>query len=204
MKARLKIPTASTVSDTTLQALLDSAASTIDRVGRKYILGKEAFSATTSETRYFDDVIDEMGLVRIDDLLTVTEVIRGGVTISASYYDLYPYNIGNGCYTYIRFTQDNTSLAWPGLNTRYNYPFAGVGTKQLQITGTWGFCTSGNRPAEVKEATIIQAGYLYQLMNLAKEDVVLVSQSNRREPIHDIHPSVKSLLWAIREWGTGL
>jgi hypothetical protein len=201
LKARLKIPATSVVSDTTLQALLDTAAQAIDAYARRYIVGKEAFAATGSETRYFDDPLDTEGLAYIDDLLTVTEIVRGTTTITASYYDLWPYNLGNACYTAIRFTQDSTSPVTAGLNSRYNYPFMGVGTKQLSVTGTWGFCTEANRPAIVTEATLIQAGYLYEIMNLSKDDVVQLGLSPRREPVTGLHPAVPLLLAPIKAWG---
>src|SRR5690349_13273241 len=95
LKPLVSIESSNTSSDTMLQRILNSAARQFDMGTRSPLEGYEAFTASASETRYFDDSVFD-GYVPIDDCLTVTAVTRDGVTISSSDYKLWPYNRGNG------------------------------------------------------------------------------------------------------------
>jgi hypothetical protein len=185
LKQRVSVEATDVTADTLLQQLLDTAAYMVDQATRRPPEGKEAFSATSSETRYFDD--PRLGTVAIDDALTVTAITRGGTTITSTYYQLRPYNPGNGPYTSIQFRSDATSITnieW------YGYPHTYMGTRQIAVTGTWGYCTQANRPAVVKEATLTQAEKLYERFGISPAELLTAM----RDPYKTLDPLVAAML----------
>lgn len=163
------------------QSLVNTAAEMTDAATRGRIEGGmvvyqhrpgyEAFSVSASETRYYDD--DAIGIVEIDDALTVTAITRDGsaLTLNTDYY-LEPANRGNGPYTRIRFiTTTGSTGDWASGVSRYQsntWP----SVRRIAVTGTWGFCTLANRPAAVKELTLILAQNIYESQDLSLTDVV--------------------------------
>jgi hypothetical protein len=103
-------------------------------------------------------------VIPIDDLLTVTQVTRGGTVVPSTEYQLYPLNRGNGPATKIVFRGDSSfnELVVLTPSSWYGYPYKGMGVGQIAITGTWGYCTLANRPVVVKEATLMLAEVLVE------------------------------------------
>ena len=166
-KTRLNIASGDVADDGMLETILDAAADCVDSHTRQPLEGKEAFSATTSETRYFDDRLgDWPTIIYVDDVLTVTAVTRGGNAVTTEYWQLWPYNPGQGPYQAIQFRPDAPQ---PANNVWYA---GGVGLRQLAITGTWGYCTAVNRPATIKEMTLRLAVSGYETQNLSSEELL--------------------------------
>jgi hypothetical protein len=197
LKARVNVTTAN--NDDLLDQMLDASAELVDAETRGHKLGYEAFSASASEVRYFDD--DMSGVIDIDDAVTVTAITRGGVVITLDYYKLYPYNRGNGPATRIYLRSDSQfsdSLLVGG--SWYGYPNDGWGMAQIAVTGTWGYCTQANRPKVVKEAVLTQAEAMYEFMSLSPTDAG-ASQIN---PWKVLIPRVEMLIRRLkREFSVG-
>jgi hypothetical protein len=128
-----------TASDGLLQQLLNSSAHLIDMATRLPPLGQVAFHLDRGlgVTRYFDD--DFSGVIKIDDALAISAVTRSGVTV-----------------TYTTDPPNETPITALVLDS------GGSGHRTIAVTGTWGYCTTANRPAVVKEATLVQAAAMYQ------------------------------------------
>ncbi|HEX8221680.1 MAG TPA: hypothetical protein VF914_21005 [Chloroflexia bacterium] len=179
LKERVNFPLEDDSQDPRFKLLLNTSARTVDHLTRGYIKGCEAFGATADNVvRLFDD--DGSGVVLIDDALVITQVKRGGVIISADDYKLSPYN--ELPYTRLIFSS-NTSRRYSSL-----YENAGLG--EIEITGTWGYCTSEDRPPEIKEATLIQAERLYERIGVSPQELMLAM----RNPYRTIDPLVSALL----------
>lgn len=167
--------------------MLEAAAEMVDRYTRGYRIGYEAFSASTSETRYYDDFLVIDGVLYIDDAVTVTAVTRAGTTVSSGNYYTYPYNAGEGPITQIRLLAGAGVIAPPfpiGAIT-YGYPFERAGVKQYAVTGTWGYCTQASRPPLIKEATLTLAVRMYELSNLGKDNMVQLALAGGDVPMLD-------------------
>lgn len=154
------------------QQMLDAAAELVDRYTRGFRIGYEAFAVSASETRYYDDVISNNGVVDIDDAVSVTALTRGGVTIASTDYYTYPYNPGEGPITQIRLLSSAlvSNPVYQMLGRSYNFPFKNVGIKAIAVTGTWGYASSV--PKGIKEATLTLAVRMYELSNLGKDNMV--------------------------------
>lgn len=160
LRTRLAVTT--TVSDDWLQQLLDAAAVTVDKATRGYRAGYEAFAASSSETRYFDDDL-YAGYVAIDDLLTISALTRDGVAVLAADYKLWPYNRGVPAVGPAeRIYLSRTGGVSAGASMFYGSPWAHTGAGQYAVTGTWGYCTTANLPPCVVEATLRQAQLWYE------------------------------------------
>lgn len=162
-----------------VQAMINAAAVMVDGLTRGYRPGYEAFSASASEQRLFNDDIQVSGIVEIDDALTVTALTRGSSTVGSTYYQLYPYNPGNGPYTRILMRMDLIWLLGAVISPSswYGYPYPGVGAAQVAVTGTWGYCTAANRPAVVKEATLALAKQLFDEGAYTAKDMLQAVQN---------------------------
>lgn len=158
-----------TASTDYLQSLLNTAAQQVDALTRGYRPGYEAFSASESEARLFDD--DLSGTVDLDDCLTITQVLRGASEITSTYYQARPYNVPP--YTQLVFRADTTfDPPYLGDGTWYEYPIRGIGLGQYSVTGTWGYCSAATRPAAIGEATLELAKWAYGLAGLSIADQV--------------------------------
>lgn len=197
LKDRLNIT--STTSDGKLQSMLDSAAVIVDQQTRGYRVGYEAFSESASETRYFNDVLQEYGFVAIDDCLSVTQVSRGGTVLDPLYYQLSPYNNPNGMADRLETRGDSVFpfLALMTTSSWYHFPYRGVGAKQFAITGTWGFCTQAKRPPVIREATLLIATRMYERANLSNADLTAILASGGSAGIR-IDPIVEAMLGPLR------
>jgi hypothetical protein len=60
----------------------------------------------------------------------------------------------------------------------------------IAVTGTWGYCTQANRPAVVKEATLMQAERLYERISVSPTEMLAAM----RDPYRSIDPLVKAVL----------
>lgn len=180
----------STEDTALLQRYLNSAAYIVDYVTRKPVRGYEAYSASASETRIFDDPLTDS--IEIDDLVGApTLVQRGTITINPTYYKMWPYNPGDGPYTKIMLRLDvviNATAVQTSL--WYNHPFKKVGVGQIAVTGTWGYCLANKRPAVVKEAVLTQAERMYERMGLKARDLA----NAVRDPWKKIDPLVLDML----------
>lgn len=191
LRALLSIPVGDDKPNDLLQRYLNAAAYLVDSQTRGAREGQEAFSATASITRYFDDYIREDGVIDIDDAVTVTAVVRGGQTLDSSTYYTYPYNAGEGPITRIYLLSSSITLPSYQLGgSSYGYPYRDVGVKAIQVTGTWGYCTSANRPPEIKEATLMQAAAMYRKVYMPPRDVAQAI----RDPFKYLIDDVKMLI----------
>lgn len=170
--------------ETAWQEYLNTAAQIVDELTRGYKPGYEAFSASSSETRYFDDVLNEV-IHPIDDLLTVSAVTRNGVTVVTSDYQLHPYNRANRAANAIEFSIYNISTGGTA-----GFYHSGVGYAQIAITGTWGYCTQANRPPAVKEAALKIAKQLYDEGAYTAKDMMQAVTN----PANWVDRAVKNLL----------
>jgi hypothetical protein len=179
LKVRVNFPVEDLTSDPLFQALLNTSARAVDHLTRGYIKGCEAFGPTADNVvRLFDD--DGSGVVLIDDALVITQVKRGGVIVSADDYKLSPYN--ELPYTRLIFSSNVTR--------RYSSLNGDIGLGEIEITGTWGYCTSEHRPPEIKEATLIQAERLYERIGVSPQELLTAM----RNPYRTIDPLVPALL----------
>lgn len=169
LKPRVTIRAASTDSDPLLQDLLNQAAAFIDGATRGYRVGYEAFSASASETRTFDDALD--GIVPIDDLLTISAVTRGGTAVTSDYYKLWPANALPRLRLYLRLDATVLTLGIGG--TWYDSPIRGAGLQQIAITGTWGYSTTV--PPAITGLTLTLAERLYERLGRMPIDPVNLS-----------------------------
>jgi hypothetical protein len=194
LKSYVGIKVADTGSDTLLQRVLDAAARMFDGATRGGgIEGAEAYSASASATRYYDD--DNSGVLYVDDVLTVTALTRGGTAIDTADYKLYPYNPGSGPYTRIYLRADaETPITLGG--TWYGYPQSGVGLGQFAVTGTWGYCTAANRPEAVKHAVLSLAAVMYKAGNLSMEQVL--NMVSDQDPVGIMARNVKDAVGQFR------
>ena len=185
LKPLVGIKLADTASDAILQRVLNSAARQFDMKTRRPPEGREAFSESASETRYFDDAYTAR-YVAIDDLLTVSAVVRGTDTITSDYYYLDP-----------RGTPHTRFYFQPNSYPGYSYPYLGIGLGQIAITGTWGYCTAANRPDQVGNAVLNLAAIMYKLqaVNL---DQVLQMVSNQ-SPYGIMAATVKDAIQTFRK-----
>jgi hypothetical protein len=195
LKPRVGIEAGNDDSNTLLQQVLDAAAHIVDTARNpqgcdRLPTGAEAFSATASNaTRYFDDPMT--GVIEVDDLLTLDGITRNGTALSADDYVTWPYNPGNGPITRILLRSDTLydPLVLTGANW-YGYPNVGRGARMIAVTGTWGYCTQANRPAVVKEATLMQAERLYERISVSPTEMLAAM----RDPYRSIDPLVKAVL----------
>lgn len=199
LKPMVGIEASNTASDTMLQRILDAAARMFDGATRGAMEGYEAYSESASEARLYDD--DNSGVLLIDDCLSVTALTRGGETITTDYYKLYPYNPGDGPYTRIYLRGDVTAPITLG-GTWYSYPQSGVGLAQFSVTGTWGYCTSANRPEAVKNAVLNLAAVMYKTQALTLDQVMQMVSNT--DPVGIMSRNVKDAVLQFRRdraWG---
>ena len=177
---------ATNITDSLALQYLNQAAYTLDRVTRKPPPGKVAFTQTT-ETRYFDDDRRHTayGIVEIDDLLSVTDVTRNGISAGDSTsgkYQLWPYNPGTGPYTQLRWMLNAPVSASANSGLTYR----GVDPKAIAIAGTWGYCTTANRPPVVKEVTLQLATLYFQRLSISISDLIQAIGNPNMKELHAI------------------
>jgi hypothetical protein len=185
LKARIAKSADGTEVDAMLQQILDSAAQIVDHVTRGYRRGYEAFSASASEARHYDDAPD--GTLRIDDAVTVTAVTRQSaaqVEGNTRDYVLYPYNT----------TPKQEIRFMYGRGGGYDPARSPMAVRAVSVTGTWGYCTEATRPAIVKEATLTQAEKIYERIAIAPAELLVAM----RDPYRYVDAFVVAMLTPLR------
>jgi hypothetical protein len=190
-----------------VQSYLDTAARIVDGLTRHPPEGSEAFTATgTGVVRLYNDDLSESGIIEIDDCLAVTAITRGQSDVASPYYQLWPYNPGTGPYTRILMRAD---AIWPQIavitpSSWYGYPYPGVGAGQIAVTGTWGYCTAGNRPAVIKEVTLRIAKQLYDEGAYTAKDMMQAVQNPNNWVDKVVYQMLSRAQLIKAEDGTGL
>lgn len=149
------------VNETLLQAKLTEAQAIIERVTER------VFEASTDETRYVDyvpnETIDGRTLFLPDDLCRITSITNGdGTALTPDHYVTTPRmrTVLSGV-----VSLPNSPKAWPwyeillkaSSSKAWNY---GDDTEEaIAIVGRWAF--SETAPADIKQATILLADWLY-------------------------------------------
>ena len=177
-----------------LLTCINGAASMVDEYTRRPPRGAQAFTSTAEDvTRYYND--DQSGVIRIDDCLEIATLTRAGGEIEAANYYTYPYNELPITEIHLTTLAVTPLIAVGGVG--YHYPYKGIGVHQIAVTGTWGFCTDGTRPYQVKEATLILAALLYRKPGIPLAEMLQAMRS----PVNDDLKLVKSLLDPLRIYG---
>ncbi len=163
LKQRVGLSVGETTNDTWLQQLLNAAAVLVDEKTRGYRSGYEAFAASASETRLFDDYIFN-GYLDIDDVQAISAVGRDTTVIDPTLYRLWPFNPDNGPYERLYFSniyagRANYGAWWP------------MRRATIEVTGIWGYCTTANLPACVTEAVLRQAELWYESAQLSPTEL---------------------------------
>ena len=181
VKTALGIPTDEMDDDFYLEATIESVSRMIDdHTGRRF------FAST--ETRYYAPVSEDE--IFVDDLLTVTTLKTDDnadgtfeTTWTASDYHLLPFNaVTNG--------RPYTRIETSGYGN-YSFP---VGTKKaVQITGSFGYCTTANLPKPVSEACKLQSIRLFKRKD-APFGVIAGGEMQQSMSIPALDPDVKMLL----------
>lgn len=137
----------STADDALLSALIDRAQAMIDRyTGRR-------FEASTDTVRYFDSLRDVRGRVLCfdKDICAITTITNGdGATIASTQYVTAPRNDTPYYAIQLLYSAD---VSWEGQAD-------GDNENAIAVTGKWAY--SATAPADVKQACIRWAAYLYR------------------------------------------
>lgn len=185
---------ASSASDALLQRILNSAARLFDQETRRYVVeGQEAYSASVSQTRYFDDLV-RGGHLEIHDLLSTSGIVRGSTTVPAANYKLLPLNRGNGPYTSIQWGQAFSIER--DTEDHWYYSTHDIVTGGIAITGVWGYCTAANRPDAVKQAVLDLSSLMYKTEALTLEQVM--NMITPRDPMTIIARNVAQTIKAFK------
>lgn len=174
VKASLRI--SDSVDDTLLELAVESASRSIDEFA-----GRVFYSIGTA-VKYFAADTDEY--VRIDDLLTITELKTDdnadntyGQTWSSTDYQLEPLN---NSYPVDGVISPITAIR--ARNTKY-FPILN-GQALVKVTGTWGYSSV---PTAIKQATVIQAARYFKrndspLGVLSAPDLGYIRVGSRLDP----------------------
>lgn len=171
-----------------LQGILNTAARVVDAVARPPPPGWPwpAFSESPELTRYYPDpyMARAPEPVPIHDLLSVTEVSRGGTVLTeGTDYLLAPYGTDEWPKTELLLAVGAGVWGTTLLTARVN----------LKIIGTWGYCAAADRPPEIAEATLLQAVIFYQRYGL---DVETLAQAVG-DPLKAADRSVERMLLGV-------
>jgi hypothetical protein len=181
-----------------LQRLLNTAARLFDKETRRFIVeGYEAYAATASTIRLFDDYLGSLEL-EIPDALTITAITRGSTTLAGTEYMLLPATTirGNGPITHLQFQQgvsisyDTEDHAYYGTHSNQFI------TNGIAITGTWGYCTEANRPDAVTEAVLQWAAIMYKTGAVSAEALLQMATVNG--PMQFMAAGVKDIIRAFK------
>lgn len=185
---RLNLTEEDAAPDPMLQGILNTAARVVDAVSRQPPAGWPwpAFAESPPLTRYYPDpyMARAPEPVALDDLLTVTEVSRGGTVLTeGAGYLLLPYGADALPKTELLLAVGAGAWSTTLLAGRVN----------IAVTGTWGYCAADNRPPEIAEATLLQAVIFYQRYGL---DVETLAQAVG-DPLKAADRSVERMLWGV-------
>ncbi len=133
-----------TADDALLGTLITRASALIDRVTRRTF-------AERTETRLYTPTVHNDGnlLLVDDDLLSVTTLTNGdGQVIPAGGYLLYPLN-----------TSPKYGIK---LKSAYSWTYTDDPDGAISVAGTWGYCTTATRPADITQACARLALWMYR------------------------------------------
>lgn len=139
-----------TSDDALLAALITRASAMVDSYTRRRFYER-------TETRYYTPGVDStyQTLYLDEDLLSITTLTNGdGAVIPAAGYTLEPLNY--------------TPKTRVTLNTAYSWAYAAenqIGV--VSITGSWGYCTAANCPADIVHAACRLTVWLYKQRDTA-------------------------------------
>lgn len=156
LRAYLKLATGDTGDDTLLTALLARAQAAIDAYCMR------TFEASTNTSKYLDAVADVQGrtllIPRSLDLCSINTITNGdGTTVSSDDYVTEPRNAG----PYWGITlKASSGLSWTYTDDPEN---------AITISGKWAY--SASAPADVVQATIRLAAYMYRQKDAGTYDV---------------------------------
>lgn len=168
-----------TTDDVLLMSIIVRASEAVDSyTGR-------TFSAASDSTRYFDaigeHIIDGRDLYLDHDLCEVTTVTNGnGTAISSTYYTTIPKN--ETPFYAIRIKQ-NYSSTWT---------YSTVWEDAISIVGKWAY--SVNPPADITQATIRWAGYMYKQKDAQVFDTTAIPEAGVIQIPAGIPQDVRMLL----------
>lgn len=149
IKARLAIPTATVTYDTALEAAVEAASRRIED-------DTNVLFYDTAATRYYtsDDHLTLFlpeTLIAVSAIATLSSEASGtrtyGFSWSATDFDLEPYHGP----PYTRITRTPTGL--------YLFP---VERRGVRVTGTYGYCTAGSHPRQIREACLVLAARTFE------------------------------------------
>lgn len=140
------IATASTKDDSLIAVLLGAAQKQIE-----VYCGRVFEAATTAVTKYFDairDITDDGVLLLDDDLASITAIENGdGTAVTTADYATEPRN--RTPYWGIKLKTGASQ----------NWTYEDDAENAIEVKGRWAYSTSA--PADIKQATIRLAAYLY-------------------------------------------
>lgn len=141
------------------------------------------YTTSEDETRYY--TANNSEVVFIDDLISLTSLATdpasGRVytdTWSATDYDLMPYN-----------STPKRSIEAAPLGG-YFFPLS---RKGIKVTGTFGYCTKANQPAQVREACLLQCERLFKRKD-APFGMISNPLGGNMSVLKELDPDVKQLL----------
>lgn len=181
LKPYLDIAADNTDDDTLLDALLANAQAIINSYCR------QTFEASGDTTRYFDPTVDAVGRTLYLDapLCAITSVTNGdSVAVSSGDYVKEP---RNGTPWHALTLKSSSSVSWTYTDTPEN---------SIAIVGKWAY--SATAPADIKQATVRLAAYLYrQRDNAVDLDRAVQTPSGTILPA-DLPKDLKTLLAPYR------
>lgn len=187
LKARMAIATATSTHDGVLEAVIEAASRRIDNDTNR------RFYSTASETRFYTPD-DSLTLFLTDDVLSLTLVrtltaSSGGQRTygdvwNATDWDLEPYDGP----PYSRLVVNPTGL----------YAFPRV-RRAAELTGTFGYCTTGSHPSPIREACLLLAARAFE-RSKAPLGVISGGELSQSISITKSDPDVNALLAPYRKF----
>jgi len=174
----------STKEDVLIGDLLERAQSQVETYcGRVFV------APTTASTHYFDAIRDTSDDLRTlyldDDLVSITTITNGdGNTVGTTHYVTEPRHVTP--YHSIRLT----ALADD------NWTYTGAPEDAVKVYGRWGYSTSA--PADVQQATIRLAAYMYAQKDASVFDVTVYPDAGVMQVPQGMPRDVRELLDSYR------
>lgn len=194
LKARLAIPTGTTSHDSALEAAIEAASRRIED-------DTNVLFYDTAATRYYtsDDHLTLFlpeTLTAVSAIATLSNEASGtrtyGFTWSATDFDLEPYHGP----PYTRITRTRTGLYW--------FP---VERRGVRVTGTFGYCTAGSHPRQIREACLVMAARTFErakspLGVVGGEGITEAIRVSRSDPDYEalITPFKRQEMLVVPHW----
>jgi hypothetical protein len=165
-----------TVDDRLLQQKLTNAQAMIDNFCNRHF---EAVAATRSYNRFYAGIRGGSLLYLDSDLLTLTGLTNGnGAAIPTD---------GSGCWL-----EPRNEPPYGVIRLKSAYVFTLDVDGDITVTGTWGF--TATPPADIQEATVQLANYLYRLRDSQVFDVTADMSSGQLTIPKGVPVSVMKIL----------